>query len=198
MWGRVVMLLMMTTCSVASFAEEWYQGSVVLKSKSVLRGEVSVRHGYDVVFFRVSDQISVIPAFKIAYINLFDEALQAERRFVSLNIGVGASHAFKFFELLVDGEVTILRRELTVWYSLHLDLTDFEYFVLYDEEIMELHKFRKKIYPTLVENSEGVLESYVKSNQLNPKALEDILDMTQYYNNYVTTKLQIAKNEIQN
>ena len=198
MWGRVVVLLLLTTGSFASFAEEWYQGSIILKSKSVLRGEISVRHGYDVVFFRVSDQISVIPAFKIAYVNLFDEELQAHRRFVSLNLGSGASRSFQFFELLVDGEVSILRRELTVWYSLHLDLTDFEYFVLYDEEITELHKFRKKVYPTLVDKSEGALENYVRLNQLSPKTLEDILDMTQYYNTYVTTKFQIAKNEIQN
>lgn len=198
MWGRVVLLFMLTTCSFASFAEEWYQGSVVLKSKSVLRGEISVRHGYDVIFFRVSDQVSVIPAFKIAFINLFDESLQAQRRFVSLNIGLGASHSFKFFELLVDGEVSILRRELTVWYSLHLDLTDYEYFVLYNDEILELHKFRKKIYPTLLENSEGALESYVKTNQLSAKTLEDILEMTEYYNNYVTTRYQIAKNQVQN
>jgi hypothetical protein len=198
MWGRVVMLFLMTTCSFASFAEEWYQGSVILKSKSVLRGEISIRHGYDVVFFRVSDQISVIPAFKIAYVNLFDEDLQAQRRFVSLNIGVGAARSFQFFELLVDGEVSILRRELSVWYSLHLDLTDFEYFVLYDEEIHDLHKFRKKVYPTLINKSEGALESYVTTNQLSPKTLEDILDMTQYYNTYVTTRFQIAKNQIQN
>ncbi len=195
MWVRVVLLFLMTTFSFSSFAEEWYKGSVILKSKSVLRGEISVKHGYDVVFFRVSDHISVIPAFKIAYLNIYDEELEAERRFVSLNIGVGAARTHQFFELMVDGEVTILRRQLTMWYSLHLDLTDYEYYVLYDEEIQGLHKFRKKVYPTLVENSNGALETYVRQNQLSPKTLEDIVDMSAYYNNYVTSKLQIAKNE---
>lgn len=195
MWVRVVLLFLMTTFSFSSFAEEWYKGSVILKSKSVLRGEISVKHGYDVVFFRVSDQISVIPAFKIAYLNLYDEDLEAERRFVSLNIGVGAARTHQFFELMVDGEVTILRRQLTMWYSLHLDLTDYEYYVLYDEEIQGLHKFRKKVYPTLVENSNGALETYVRQNQLSPKTLEDIVDMSAFYNNYMTSKLQIAKNE---
>jgi hypothetical protein len=198
MWGRVVLLFFLATFSFASFAEEWFQGSVVLKSKSVLRGEISVRHGYDVVFFRVSDQVSVIPAFKIAFVNLFDEELQAQRRYVSLNIGVGASRSFQFFELLVDGEVSILRREVTVWYSLHLDLTDSEYFVLYDNEIMGLHKFRKKVYPQLVDKTDGALESYVRTYQLSVKALEDIIDMSDYYNTYSTTRMQIAKNETQN
>lgn len=197
MWGRVVLVIVMTVVSFSSFAEEWFQGSVVLKSKSVLRGEISVKHGYDVVFFRVSDQISVIPAFKIAYLNLFDEDLEAERRFVSLNIGVGAARTYQFFELLVDGEVTILRRQLTLWYSVHLDLTDYEYYVLYDEEIQGLHKFRKKVYPILVDKSDGAIQSYVKNNQLSTKALDDIVDITSYYNNYVTSRLQLAKNEVQ-
>jgi hypothetical protein len=187
----------MTTFSFSSFAEEWFQGSVVLKSKSVLRGEISVKHGYDVVFFRVADQISVIPAFKIAYLNIYDEQMDAHRRFVSLNIGVGAGKSHQFFELLVDGEVSILRRQLTLWYSLHLDMTEYEYYVLYDEEIDGLHKFKRKIYPTLLEKSDGALESYVKEHQLSAKSLDDILEMTTYYNTWTNTKFQIAKNEVQ-
>jgi hypothetical protein len=196
MWGRVVLLFVMTTFSFSSFAEEWFQGSVVLKSKSVLRGEISLKHGYDVVFFRVADQVSVIPAFKIAYVNIFDEDLEAERRYVSLNIAVGASRAHQFFELLVDGEVSILRRQLTLWYSVHLDLSEYEYYVLYDEEILGLYKFKKKIYPSLNTKSEGALDSYVKNNQLSPKSLDDILDMTEYYNNVVSNRFQLAKNEV--
>lgn len=197
MWGRVVLLLVMTTFSYSSFGEEWFQGSVVLKSKSVLRGEISVKHGYDVVFFRVSDQVSVIPAFKIAYLNIFDEQMEAYRRFVSLNIGVGAGKSFQFFELLVDGEVSILRRQLTLWYSLHLDMTEYEYFVLYDQEIDRLHKFRKKIYPAMLAKSDGSLESFVEENRLSPKSLDDIIEMSAYYNDYVNGKFQIAKNEVQ-
>jgi hypothetical protein len=187
----------MTTFSFSSFGEEWFQGSVVLKSKSVLRGEISVKHGYDVVFFRVADQVSVIPAFKIAYLNIYDEELEAHRRFVSLNIGLGAARSHQFFELLVEGEVSILRKQLTLWYSLHLDLTDYEYYVLYDEEIEALHKFRKKVYPALLAKSDGALESYVKENKLSAKTLTDIIDISSYYNTYSSTKFQIAKNQVQ-
>lgn len=197
MWGRVVLLLIMTTFSFSSFGEEWFQGSVVLKSKSVLRGEISVKHGYDVVFFRVADQVSIIPAFKIAYLNLYDESVEAHRRFVSLNIGVGAGRSHQFFELLVDGEVSILRRQLTMWYSLHLDMTEYDYYVLYDEEITPLHKFKKQVYPAMLKKSDGALESYVKANQLSPKSLDDIVDISAYYNLYVNTNFHIAKNEVQ-
>jgi hypothetical protein len=196
MWGRVVLVLLMTTFSFSSFGEEWFNGSVVLKSKSVLRGEISVKHGYDVVFFRVADQVSVIPAFKIAYLNLFDEKNEMNRRFVSLAIGVGAGRSHQFFELLVDGEVTILRRQLTMWYSLHLDLTEYEYYVLYDQEITGLHRFRKEIYPNMIAKSNGAIETYRKTNKLSPKTLTDILDMTEYYNNYVSSNFPIAKNDL--
>jgi hypothetical protein len=196
MWGRVALVLIMTMVSFSSFGEEWLQGSIVLKSKSVLRGEISLKHGYDVVFFRVADQISVIPAFKIAYLNLYDESNDMQRRFVSLAIGIGAARSHQFFELLVDGEVCILRRQLTLWYSLHLDLTEYEYYVLYDEEIMGLHKFRKKIYPDLIAKSDGAIEKYVKSNKLSPKTLDDILDMSTYYNTFVTANISLAKNDL--
>ncbi|HEY0655648.1 MAG TPA: hypothetical protein VGD65_21085 [Chryseosolibacter sp.] len=197
MVGRVVLLLIMTTFSFSSFGEEWFRGSVVLKSKSVLRGEISVKHGYDVVFFRVADQVSVIPAFKIAYLSLYDEESEIQRRFVSLAIGIGAARSHQFFELLVDGEVTILRRQLSLWYSLHLDMTEYEYYVLFDEEIHGLHKFRKNVYPRLISKTEGALASYVRANNLSTKALDDILEMTTYYNTYVTSNHLIAKNEIQ-
>ena len=196
MLGRVVLLVLMTTLSFSSFGEEWFQGSVVLKSKSVLRGEISMKNGYDVVFFRVSDQVSIIPAFKIAYLNLYDEKMEAQRRFVSLNIGVGAGRSHQFFELLVDGEVSILRKELTLWYSIHLDMTDYEYYVLYDEEIHALHKFKKQIYPALLKKSDGALASYVKLNHLSPKSMQDIVDISAYYNEYMGANVPIAKIEI--
>ena len=53
--------------AVSLFAREivWHEGSVVLKTKEVLVGEVSIEPAYGLILHRIDGKIEVYPAHKI-------------------------------------------------------------------------------------------------------------------------------------
>lgn len=192
---RSVLLVFFSALAFTSFANEWYKGSLTLRSESVLQGQISIQEGYDVALLKVDDEITVIPAFKIAFMDLYDEKTESDRRFVTLYLGVGAARTFRFFEIMVDGEVSLLRKEVNVWYSLHFDMTEYEYYVLYGDELIDASKFKRTVYPDLVKKSDGALKSYVRENKLIAYKLSDVVSMLEFYNQYKIDHVEIARHQ---
>ncbi len=178
----------------SSMGGVWYEGSVTLRSDVVLRGDISIEDGYNVILLKIGDEIQVVPAFKIAFLQLYDDVSGRHHKFVSLHVGIGPARAFQFFEILVDGEVSVLKKEVTAWYSVHLEVEDYEYFILCDNELMSISRFRKNIYPKLVKETEGALKRFVDDNNLLQYKLADVVVMIQFYNDWCKSPLQLARN----
>jgi hypothetical protein len=48
--------------SIDTYAEDWRQGSIVLKGNRTLKGEIAVKFDYDVVLFRLANEVMVFAA----------------------------------------------------------------------------------------------------------------------------------------
>jgi hypothetical protein len=196
-WRKVAFLIVLTTIgSLSASAEEWYSGSIYLKNDQVLKGKVLLKPEYDVVFFKLGDEeeVAVFPAYKIHVLNLFDPIEKATRKFVSLHVGVGAKSFYQFYEIVVDGAVSVFRRQHTMWYSIHLDAVDFDYFILYQDELFSSHRFKRKIYPQL-EKKHRSLPKYVAENDLNLSRLRDVLKAIEFYNDEALASQPVASNQ---
>jgi hypothetical protein len=168
--------------------EQWYKGTVHLKNNQVLKGQVAFKPEYEVIFFRVGDgeELTVIPAFRVFMLSVFDTLDKIDRRFVSLRIGDGPKSLYQFFELVVDGTVPVFRRQQMIWYSIYLDEVDFDYYILYNDELYLYQKFKKHIYPSLARDNESLV-SYVEQNRLNLGRLGDVLQTIRFYNGDVVS-----------
>lgn len=174
--------------------EIWNTGTVVLANGKVIQGETAVKLDCHAVLFRRGEEVMALPAHKILSVSFFDSFEESLRKYVSLQMAVGALTKYELFEVLVEGSVSILRREQIGWSSVNLDFIDFDYFVLHDNHLLPLHKFRKDVYPDLAANESLELRKFVKENRLSPNKLLDIVKIANHYNLQGSATSQLAKN----
>src|SRR5688572_9714007 len=114
MRGRLFLISVIFVASFSIRAEEWYPGVVVLKSQKAIRGELSIRYDYEVVLFRVGRETMVFPAHKVQSFYIYDALKENNRQFISLQLSLGPATFHQFYEVILDGTVSVLRRQRTV------------------------------------------------------------------------------------
>jgi hypothetical protein len=196
MCRRICVLVLILFASMQAFAEEWFSGTLYLRNDIVLRGTISVKPEYDIVLFKIGEGEETIlyPAHKIEFLEINDPIEKATRRFASLHIGVGPKSFYQFYEVIVDGPVSVFRRQHTMWYSIHLDTVDYDYFILFEDQLYGYNRFKKKIYPHLNAQVSSV-GKFVKDNRLNLSRLNDITQIVQHYNLEFESSVPVASNQ---
>jgi hypothetical protein len=160
----------------------WHKGAVVLSDNKVLPGEVCVQGVYDLVLFRSEGQITVYPAHKLHSLRLYDEDANINRRYISRTAVRGGMKVHHVYEVIVQGPVSILRRQNSARSSSLSDAHDFDYFLIKEEEMFRLEQFREKIYPVLLASNDVRLTDYIKQEHLNPNFSSDAIRIIQFYN----------------
>jgi hypothetical protein len=178
--------------SLTTWAEDWYQGSVLLKSKETLKGEIAVRHDYDVVLFRNGNELTVYPAYKVQSFYIYDDVTERNRQFVSLQLLFGAATRHQFFEVMLDGYVSVLRREHIVWYSIHLETVDYDYYVKKDDVLTLMYKFKRKVLPDLQRSSREDLSAFIRKNRLSRSRPDHVIRIIDYFNQQYVNKAPLA------
>jgi hypothetical protein len=182
--------------SPQAFAEEWFSGTIYLRNDMVLRGTISIKAEYDIVLFKIGegDETTLYPAYKIEFLEINDPVEKITRRFASLHIGDGAKSFYQFYEVVVDGPISIFRRQHTMWYSIHLDMIDYDYYILFEDQLYGPNRFKRKIYPHLNAKVNSI-EKFVKDKNLNLSRLNDITQIVQYYNLELESSTPVASNQ---
>lgn len=179
--------------SMAVRADDWYPGSLVLKSGKVLRGQISVNYEHDVVLFRLGHEDMVYPAHKVRSFSITDAQAEAKRSFISLQISIGAATTFRFYEIILEGKMSVLRRQRVVWYSVHLDEDTFDYFVHNGRDVTPMQIFKRKVLPGMLRASETQLATYVREQHLSKHRLPHLIRIINQYNTQVN-KSPLARN----
>jgi hypothetical protein len=187
-------IVLFLLCSSILYAEDWYQGSLVLKSQETLKGEIAIHLDHDVVLYRKGDVFAVIPAHKVKSFYIYDEEQESNRQFISLQQTLGAATVHRLYEVLLDGHVKILRKQQTAWYSIHFDAIEFDYFIAKDDELTALHKFRRKVFPGMVRTSSDNFQTFIHKNKLSVHRLDDLIRIIDHYNQQYVSSDQLAKN----
>jgi hypothetical protein len=171
----------------------WHQGSLVLKSEEVIRGEIAVETDHDVILYRRGNELMVYPAHKVKSFYYYDGDDNVNRKFISVQQTIGAFTTHQFFEVVVYGEVNVLRRQRLLPYSIHQEVIDYEYFVQKDEVLLQLRKFKRKVYPQLLVSCEEKLTNFVRENKLNLTRSPHVIRIVEYYNGLATHDHTLAK-----
>ena len=138
-------LLLCNFYSTQSQSLKWHEGSVVLASYRVVRGKISIEPFLDVILVEENNTRTVYPAHKIRSLYFYDEAANINRRFISIREQNGHHTQYQFFEVVVYGEASVLRRQKVN--SLRpSDALDFVYYTRFNEEVVLLRKFGKKVF----------------------------------------------------
>ena len=170
---------------------KWYNGSVVLTSGDVISGKMVVEPSLDVLLVEQNNVRAVYSAHKIKSFYYYDEFSDINRRFISLQDKSTLYNHHQFFEIVVQGEVSVLRKQKTRF--LHpSDALDFTYYVTYRNDLMLLKKFGRKVYPQLKTSMER-LEDFVWSNRLRAYDSSNSIRIIEYYNRQLRAEMITAK-----
>ena len=162
---------------------QWHEGAVVLSSEKVLRGKISFTPLQDVLLFQETGDLArvVLPAHKVRSLYYYDRSADINRRFMSLRVGDTFYPHYAFFEVVIQGTVYVVRRQRMK--GAHpSDALDFDYNVLYENELIPLRKFDKKVYPRLQNQDQHGMNSFVSKNKLNPTVMVDVIRIIEFYN----------------
>jgi hypothetical protein len=172
----------------------WYEGSLVLATSEVKQGKISIQPAYDLILFKSDDEFMVYPAHRVSSIFYYDQKANINRKFISLEQHHAfASKSYRLFEIVLMGDVRVLRRIVSAMADFKDDARAYQYYLQHEEILLELHKFRSKLYPKLVSKS-SILSNFIETNRLNPSDAADIIRIVEFYNKARNSMDVVASN----
>ena len=186
-------LLFINFQNLTAQSPSWFEGSVVLATCEVLVGKISIQDNHDLILFQKGETVTVYPAHRIRSLYFYDMANNLNRRYLSLRENDGVRSSYHLFEMVVMGKVDVLRRKKASAFYQHTEALDFNYFIRYNNELLALRKFKRKIYPQLRSEPGSRLENFVASSRLRPDLPPNAIRIIEYYNGMVKSDEPIAR-----
>lgn len=162
-------------------------GSLVMHNDEVLVGQMHVEEQYDLVLFQHQSTRMVYPAHLIKAFHFYDKKANVNRRYVSLSEPNRKRTEYHFYEVVVPGEITVLRRKKASAFSNHTDALDYNYFTHYNNLLLPLSKFASTIFPHLVTGADEIVERYILENRLKPYRAAGAIRIIEFYNEKCST-----------
>ena len=123
----------------------------------------------------------------------YDDENNINRRYLSLKEDDGVRASYHLYEMVITGKVDVLRRKKASAFEEHSDALDFNYFVRFDNELVTLKKFKRKVYPQLRAEPDDRLENFVSANKLRADLPTNAIRIIEYYNSMVKIEEPIAR-----
>lgn len=189
----VLILFLFTVCKLSAKEMKWFAGSVVLETREVLVGEIAVETHHDLILFRADNQVHVLPAHKIESVQFYDGDENVNRKFVSVQETNLVWKVHRLYEVVVFGDVIVLRKEKTLTTSKKSDAHDFVYFIRYANETVDVKSFRTKVYPAIVKDGGPLLSMFMLDHRLNPNNASNAIQIIKYYNHLKSEDQALAR-----
>ena len=174
-------------------SELWHEGKVVLVEGDTLKGLVKYDFQQNLVQYIVSNNKAIIlHARKVLFFEIFDETVHKYRKFFALPYSNPSGYkAPMFFELLEEGKMTLLARELLEYRTYNnafyggsysrLVQTDY-YYLLRGDGTIEDFRGNKNDLLNKMGNKEKAVEKYIRDNRLDFADKYDVAKIVAYYN----------------
>lgn len=173
--------------------ELWHEGKIVLVEGDTLKGMVKYDMQQDMVQYSILDRkAEVFTARKVLFFEIFDESVHKYRRFFTLPFATTTGYRTPlFFELLVEGKMTLLAREVLeyktynspYYFGSHRILVlSHKYFFLKENGTLEEFKGGKNDLLDRMGRQSVEVEKYIKTNRLKFDDLRDMARIVAYYN----------------
>jgi hypothetical protein len=192
----VAFILISTQVFSQEFAFElWHDGKVITTAGDTLRGMIKYDFQQDLIQFNNKrGSIEAMSARKVLYYEIFDNTVKEYRQFFSLPYStLGGYRAPVFFELLLEGKMTLLLRESLEYrtYTSPYYMGSYTRLVIVNKFYMldekgSINEFvgKKSDLLALMGRFGKNVDSYIKENRLKVEEKEDFLKIVEYYNSF--------------
>ncbi len=174
-------------------SEFWHTGKTVLDTGDTLKGNLKYDLQTDIVQVQIGEKLESYTARKVLYFEIFDNTVKRYRIFYSLPYATaGQYRAPIFFELMTEGDVTLLSRESIEYRttsspyfyygSVSRLVLVYKYYLLRENGNIEEFKGRKNDWLDLMRKKRNEVEQFIKANRLDVDEKYELQRVVEYYN----------------
>lgn len=181
----LILLIWFTICKPAFSSTDilWFQGSIVTSNtREVLTGEIALEENFDLILFRQQGQVQVLNAHRLESVFFYDSLLQMNRKFISIRDKSSSEYNFGLYEVVVTGEVKLIRHLKDYAASSSSLVDDYVYYVHNQGQLVPLQFFNERVYVDLVVRGGEHLKQYEKINRLNANHADDAVKLIIKFN----------------
>ena len=200
--GRILMGMFIALCLQFATArlyaqrwpsEMWHDGKVVLLEGDTLKGEIKYDLQQNLIQYNLPNRrTEAFSSRKVLFFEIFDNTVKKYRQFFALPYTNATRYkATVFFELLVEGKLTLLSREAIEYktYSSPYYLGSYsrqvlvnKYFFMDNEGDISEFDGNKGDLLNMVGDKADAIEKYMKENRLKIDDKYDFARIVAYYN----------------
>ncbi len=182
-------------CAASPYLNQgfWCPGQVTLANQRVVEGEINYDLKYNAIQVRHDGVVRTYTAEKIAHFTMFDQVKHRERHYVAIDHQLDEGYQRKtFFEVLTEGDVTILRKSKYVrkprvtedQRAPHIYLNAVcrhDYYAYNQGEFFEIDDFKEQVLP-LMTSYEDLVQDYIKRCKLKLRKINEQMRVVHLYN----------------
>ena len=179
-------------------SELWHDGKLVLVDGDTLRGLIKYDFQQNLVQYVVNNkQAEIFTARKVLFFEIFDETVHRYRKIFVLPYSTPLNYkAPVFFELLEEGKMTLLSRELLEYKtyshgfyggSYSRLIQTYRYYLLNADGEIEDFTGNKNDLIAMMGNKGKTVEKYIRANRLDFGDKYDLAKIVAYYNSLTGT-----------
>jgi len=201
---KKLLVIILCFLSAEAFAQSfpsqlWHDGKLVLLDEDTIVGKIKYDFENDLVQINVRNTIQTYASRKILYFEIFDEMSNNYRYFYSLPYEI--QHQYEvpiIFEVLYEGELTLLAREVIVtetvpqyntfnrpqFYNTRARL-DYKYYFLDKNGTIQLYSMKKSDLLNYMKKRSSQVKQYMRKNNLKHDQRADLFRIVAYYNTLI-------------
>lgn len=179
-------------------SELWHEGKIVLVEGDTLNGLVKYDFQQNLVQYTMNNRkAEIFTARKVLFFEIFDETVHKYRKFFVLPYSNPSNYkAPVFFELLEEGKITLLSREMLEYKTYNNAfyggsysrlVQTYYYYLLKEDGEIEDFRGNKNDLLGMMGNKSRTVEKYIKTNRLNFDDKYDVARIVAYYNSLTGT-----------
>lgn len=191
----LMIVIVFTICKPAFSAPDihWFQGSIVTSdTRVVLTGEIAIEENFDLILFKQQGQVQILNAHRLESVFFYDSLLQMNRTFISIRDESPAGVNFGLYEVVVKGEVKLIRHLRDYALSSSSLVDDYVYYIHNQEQLVLLQFFNEKVYADLLIRGGEHLKQYEKINRLNPHHADDAVKLIIQFNKMMREEANLS------
>jgi hypothetical protein len=180
----------------AAMSDAWYRGKIILAEGDSLSGDIHYDLQNNLVQVNAGNSIKAYSARQVWSFSFYDPDMMADRRFYALPYKVESNYkAPVLFELLSEGEVSLLAREKLVTenvpqygygglgnYSYLRTRIRRDYFLGFANGNIKNYDGTKKDLLYLLKDKSSEIKRFANANRLRYDDMRDLIQIINYYN----------------
>ncbi len=195
----LVLVLVAAKAKAQEFPSDlWHHGMAVLVNEDTITGKVKYNLEKNLIQIESQKKLYTYSSNRVFYFQIFDETIDSYREFYALPYAlVNQYESPIFFEVLVEGKLTLLCREAIVSqavndnnpYRMSLSYSRnvliYTYYFLDDKGNITLYTKKKRDLLKALSRRANKIDEYMKTNRLRADKRHDLSRIISFYNGII-------------